>query len=279
MTTPIRELLVAHPLPDVDGDKGERGTAVIVAGSLECPGAARLAATAALRVGAGKAQIVTHPELTVALGVDVPEALVVAWDPEEAPTERVKDVVAHADAVLVGPGLGPDAGAIARAVGQHVGPSTPLLLDAVALSAAGDLVDRRLVLLPNADEAAELVGGGGGDDLADVARQLAEAFEATVAVRGEDTAVCGDAGVWSSPGHPGLGTAGSGDVLAGAVAGLIARGIEPLQALAWAVAAHAAAGGLVADEQRSCGYGYLARELVDALPTALARASAATATT
>jgi hydroxyethylthiazole kinase-like uncharacterized protein yjeF len=279
MTQPLAALLAAHPLPSVDGDKHERGTAVIVAGSLECPGGARLAATAALRVGAGTVQVVMPPELTVALGVAVPEALVVGWAHEEPPTERVKEVVGRADAVLIGPGLGPDAGSIARAVGQHIGSETAVLLDAQALSAAGDLREHRLVLLPNADEAAEILDGDVGEDLADVAQHLAETYGATVAVRGEDTAVSSGGDVWRSAGHPGLGTSGSGDVLAGAAAGLTARGVAPLPALGWAVAAHAAAGELVAGAQRSPGYGYLARELVDALPAALSRAGAPCADT
>ena len=65
-TVDIAQLLEAHPLPAVAGDKGERGTLVLVAGSPNCPGAAILSATAALRAGVGRVQVVTHPELVTA---------------------------------------------------------------------------------------------------------------------------------------------------------------------------------------------------------------------
>jgi ADP-dependent NAD(P)H-hydrate dehydratase len=231
MIPPIEDLLAAHPLPPADGDKDQRGVAVIVAGSEECPGAARLAATAALRAGAGKVQVVTHPTLTAALGVAVPEALVVAWDPETPPNERVKEVSARADAVLVGPGLMPGATAIARAIADHVEVGTPLLLDARSLGAATDLPGHRLVLLPNLGEAEELVGGADPEgEVADLASRLAARFEAVVAVRDATTVVGEGERQWVSGAHEGLGTGGSGDVLSGVAAdrrpprGGIARG-------------------------------------------------------
>jgi NAD(P)H-hydrate repair Nnr-like enzyme with NAD(P)H-hydrate dehydratase domain len=72
-----------------------------------------------------------------------------------------------------------------------------------------------------------------------------------------------------SEGHEGLGTGGSGDVLAGLVVGMMARGVPPVAALGWAVAAHATAGHLAATSLAAPGYGYLARELVDAIPAAI----------
>lgn len=272
----LDELLAANPLPPIDGDKLDRGIAVIVAGSEECPGAAKLAATAALRVGAGKVQIVTAPAAAIPLGVAVPEALVVAWDPDHAPTERVKEVAARADAVLVGPGLDAGSAVVARAVADHLDPSTPLLLDAHALGAAHDLRGHRLALLPNAPEAADLAGGtpDGRRDVESLAAGLVESFGAVVAVRGESTAIAAGEARWLASGHPGLGTSGSGDVLAGAAAGFVARGLEPLAAIAWGVAVHAVAGRLASDECRGPSYGYTASDLVGQLPAALSELEA-----
>jgi NAD(P)H-hydrate repair Nnr-like enzyme with NAD(P)H-hydrate dehydratase domain len=94
-------------------------------------------------------------------------------------------------------------------------------------------------------------------------------YDATVALRGPDTWITGP----GHPvyvhrcGHPGLATSGSGDVLAGALGGLAARGADPLTATLWAVVVHAAGGRRLAD--RIAPVGFLARELLDVLPAAL----------
>jgi ADP-dependent NAD(P)H-hydrate dehydratase len=279
MTTDLHGYVHAHPLPAVGGDKEERGSAVIVAGAPSCPGAAVLSATAALRAGAGRVQVVTHPELTTAIGLAVPEAFVIGWDQAGPVPPEVADLLDTAAAVLVGPGLAGDAAEVAPRVAEAVPAGTPLLLDARALPAAASLPDRHLLLLPNlaeAEELAGLVGIDGGLDGEPDARRLAEALAralgAVVAVRGEETVVVGE-GTWSTEGHRGLGTAGSGDVLVGVAIGLAARQLPDLQAVAWAVAAHAAAGALLGRARPNPGY--LARELLDALPSAIDRLGAA----
>src|SRR3954471_8240846 len=102
-----------RPLPtlDSDGDKDQRGRVLVVAGSTSVPGAALLAATAALRAGAGKLQIATCQSIATQLGLTLPEALVIAL-PETASGDiapsaarLLLDRMARCDAVLVGPGL------------------------------------------------------------------------------------------------------------------------------------------------------------------------------
>jgi ADP-dependent NAD(P)H-hydrate dehydratase len=264
----LSALLAAHPLPGISGDKHDRGVAVVVAGDPSCPGAAILSATAALRAGAGKVQVVTHAEIVHAIGTAVPEALVLAGPSDGRPSTAVRERVAMADAVLIGPGLldvGPEDVA---ALAGDLTPDTPLVLDAAAVGAAQRLAGHRLVLIPNVAEAAELAAVEGSAGPERLGSELAGAFGAAVAVRGEETVVTDGERCWSSSGHPGLGTAGSGDVLAGLVVGLCARGIDPLGAVGWAVAIHAAAGELLAERGR--GYGYLARELLDVVPDAVA---------
>jgi ADP-dependent NAD(P)H-hydrate dehydratase len=278
MTTPITELLNAHPLPTVEGDKRDRGVAVVVAGAPECPGAAVLTATAALRAGAGKVQIVTHPDLVTDVGVAVPEALVVGWDPAGDPTERVIGLLAGADAVLVGPGLDYGAADTARRLGAHVGSDTALVLDAQAIDAAADLIGHRLVVLPNVDEAGDLMEALGvsrhDDDPAEMSVAIASAIGATAAVRGMESVVSDGKRRWLSTGHSGLGTAGSGDVLAGIAVGFVARGSELFVAAGWAIATHAAAGRILGERAANPGYGYLARELLDVVPEAIASVEA-----
>jgi hydroxyethylthiazole kinase-like uncharacterized protein yjeF len=275
MTAALTELLRAHPLPAVDGDKSDRGTAVIVAGEPSCPGAALLAATAALRVGAGKVQILTHPEVVSALGVAMPEALVVPVATDTGTGERAARLVATADTLLVGPGLGATAPEVARALCEDLPSGVPLILDAQALPAAPDLRRHELVLIPNQDEAADLAGGAervGAAPPEDLATHLAGAFDATVAVRGATTSLTDGDRAWTHHGQAGLGTSGSGDVLAGLVAGLCARGVPPLPALGWAVGIHSTAGRLLA--RGTPGYGYLARELLTVVPTAIVELAA-----
>jgi hydroxyethylthiazole kinase-like uncharacterized protein yjeF len=264
--SPLGELLRSHPLPGVDGDKHDRGTLLVVGGPASCPGGALLAGTAALLVGTGRVQLAVHPDVAAAVGVALPEAWVARWDHDGDLPGDVAASAGSADAVLVGPGLH-DAADVALAVAAAMA-GQPLLLDAGALGAAKDiagLAGPAMVLIPNQHEAEELGAGGSVDE---AARALAADHGCVVAVRGETTAVADPGGgCWTTEaGVPGLGTAGSGDVLAGAAGGLLARGVEPVAAVAWAVALHARAGRALASPR---AVGFLAREIADALPAAI----------
>jgi hydroxyethylthiazole kinase-like uncharacterized protein yjeF len=265
----LGEALAAHPLPPVDGDKGQRGALVLVAGGALCPGAAVLAATAALRAGAGRLQIACHPSVVAAVGIAVPEALVVGWDVAAPPPATLVDRLPSASAVLLGPGLDDGADGAARVVAEQLPPDVPLLLDARALPAAGDLADRHLVVLPNLDEARELaeaLGVAADGEAQALGRAIAEVLGAVVAVRGETTLVIGERS-YAHRGDPGLGASGSGDVLVGFAAGLLARGVGDLAAVAWAVATHGRAGTVLGQGRPLPGY--LPRELLDVLPDAV----------
>ena len=256
------------PRQAATADKESRGRVLVVGGDAQTPGGVLLAGEAALRVGAGKLQLACDAALQVAVAVAVPEALVVDRD-------DVAALAADADVVLIGPGLGdPDA---ARRLVERLLPaveSVPLVLDALAV-AASDLVKDRsapTLLTPNATEAAHALGWDevGDDNAETAARELAERCQAVVAV-GAGLSVCATPGgaVWTdSSGDSGLGVSGSGDVKAGAAAGLLARGLAPERAAVLATWLHARAG-------ERCGpIGYLARELAAQLPQALAELTA-----
>lgn len=268
----------ALPDPQDGGDKHDRGTIVVVGGAASTPGAVLLAGLAALRVGAGRLSVTTVEATSVALAVALPEALVegVPATPDGSvagsAAERVLGTCGGAAAVVLGPGLlGPDG---TRELLAHLLPRLEegaVLLDAVALVAlAGhpELTEGmadRLVLTPNAGEMAALLDGSRreGDD---AAREVAERYGAVVAVRG--TVAAPDGRLWhDEAGGIGLGTSGSGDVLAGVVGGLLARGCPPEQAAVWGQYLHAAAGDrLTAKVGR---VGFLARELLEELPPVL----------
>jgi ADP-dependent NAD(P)H-hydrate dehydratase len=273
-------VLRAWPLPFPEGGKDERGTVVVVGGSVRTPGAVLLAGLAALRAGAGKLQLATAAPTAAAMAMAVPEAAVDgiavlasgALDPEAA-VDALGARIERADAVLLGPGLSvPDAIApLLEGLLPRVAPAAIVVIDAVAIgclrAVPGELVAPlagRLVLTPNRVEARQLLDredSDGDDDAAELA---------VVSVFGEVAAP--DGRCWSDgTGSIGLGTSGSGDVLAGLVAGAAARCGDAAQAAVWGSHVHGAAGDRLAAKVGRLGY--LARELLDEAPRVLAELS------
>ncbi|GAB2705436.1 hydroxyethylthiazole kinase-like uncharacterized protein yjeF [Microbacterium marinum] len=263
-------------IPDPGDSKKSRGRVIVVGGSRRSPGAVLLAGEAALRVGAGRLGVVVPQSIDAQVGIALPEAAVFALpDRADDPlAEAVADEVAGADAVLVGPGFDdPDqTRATLLAVAPHV--SGCLVLDAFALGVLGDIardeLPERLVLTPNREEASLLLGRDlrtdrarrTRDDLAEVARE----YRAVVSCYGD--VVAPDGRRWHvDAGGPGLGTAGSGDVLAGAVTGFAAREHDSGRATVWATWAHATTGDRLTDRH---GLGFLARDLASELALTLA---------
>lgn len=278
------DLLRTMPLPrhPDDGDKEERGRLLVVGGSRELAGAVVLAGVAALRAGAGKLQVATAASIAVQVGVTVPEARVIGLAETasgciaEGEIDRLVELAEAAQAVLLGCGL------------QHGGPldtlldrlferrlDVPLVLDAAVL---GSLRERApavrawpgpVILLPHAGEMARLIGrerdAVNADPLA-AACAAAEAYGAVSLIKGEYSHIVAPDGraFRYRGGGVGLATSGSGDVLAGIVGGLAARGADPLTALLWGVYLHGEAGRLLSAKVGRVGF--LARELLDYVP-------------
>ena len=272
-------LLRDWPLPAGADSKYDRGQVVVIGGARKSPGGALLAGVAALRVGAGRLTLGVGASVAVPLAVAVPEAGVVGL--AETPAGAVRggdldalaDELGEADAVVLGVGLddADEARALLGTLPGLLGGSTRLLLDAYALGALAGLGDdfhpaSALVLTPNPAEAGLLLGRD-LDDLQDDVTRIAARFTATVSCQGVIAAP--DGRIWlTGTGQGGLGTSGSGDVLAGAIGGLLARGADPEQAACWGTWLHAAAGDRL--NARVGPTGYLARELLPELPTLLA---------
>lgn len=283
------KLLRAWPLPmtDDDAEKEDRGRVLVIGGSSSVPGAILLAGVAALRMGAGKLQLATSASVAPALAVAVPEALVVALDEDDEgaivgadAAEMLSERVAKADVVLVGAGMSQPGAAYDLVAGLVEVPGPVLILDAAAITCLGEgaarLLERareRIVVTPNATEAAALAAVDVEEVAADrlaTAAGLAERLGVVVALKGSTTYTCGPRGerFADHAGNPGLGTSGSGDVAAGAIAGIAARGCDPLRATVWGMHAHAVAGDRLAE--RMGPLGYLARELLNELPAVMA---------
>ncbi|KAF0813646.1 ADP-dependent (S)-NAD(P)H-hydrate dehydratase [Andreprevotia sp. IGB-42] len=276
-------LLAQWPLPQpaADADKAGRGHILIVAGSPETPGAAVLAATAALRAGAGKLVIATAASVATAIGIAMPEARVIAI-PETSrggitlhAAKSLQQAIGMVDAAVIGPGM-PKGVATSHLVAllREAWPVVPLVLDATAMDALPAQPDLGgpLALTPHAGEMAHLTGHAKADiehDAASHALHYANAWSATLALKGGSTHIASpDGRLWRlDDGDVGLATSGSGDVLAGLVGGLLARGADVEQALAWATWLHGQAGKCQA--QRQGPLGYLARELAAEIPRLL----------
>lgn len=277
------QLLKDWPLPELGSDKEARGRVLVVGGSRDTPGAVRLAAEAALRVGAGKVQVVTVRSASTALAVAMPEAMVrgVAEDDDGELTSQAVDIAAElapeCEAVLIGPGLGSPRGAADLVAQLLPKVSGRVVLDALALAAvtADPSCVSHLegaVLTPNADELATTLGWDDdkvSGDLREAALRLAARTGVCVSAGGTETWTAHpDGRSWlGTAGGRGLGTAGSGDVKAGIVAGLVGRGADPCQAAVWGGYLHGSAGDRLAAELGPAGF--LARELTTKLPQVL----------
>lgn len=262
------DVLRGWGLPAPGRTKQSRGDVVIVGASRRTPGAVILAFEAALRVGAGRVAVLVPASVEEQLGAHLPEAAVHSLpdDPEDPVEGAAADALSGADAVLLGPGF--DDVPQTRATLEAVLDRQPrrLVLDAYALAVLPDIararLPRTLVLTPNEDELAMLAGAPLGDrELSSVVADVAQRFAATVASYGVASGPSGAIARIEGDGSS-LGTAGSGDVLAGAVAGFLARGVEPERAAAWALWVHARGGERLAATH---GLGFLARELATEL--------------
>lgn len=265
-----------HPLPPIaGGDKDSHGQIMIVAGSRDVPGAALLAAHGAMRSGAGKLQMAVPDAIAIPLGVAMPEAMVVG-----VPTARdggfsrravaaLVDLADDADTIVAGPGLTGNP-AVTGLAGELCKLGKPLVLDAALLhalparQASAKAAPIPPILLPHAGEMASLLDCDPAEVEADPlghGRTCAARYDALVLVKGEAShVVTPDGAAWRYPGGgPGLGVSGSGDVLAGIVGGLLARGAVPLTALLWGVWLHGEAGKSLA--HRVGPIGFLAREI------------------
>jgi NAD(P)H-hydrate epimerase len=263
-----------------DVHKGDNGRVVIVGGSAGMTGAAVLAARAAHRAGAGLVQIATRAPERIDPKIVEATSIALAAAPADAARE-VGELLAKADAAVVGPGLGRDDWG--RAVLEAACASAKrLVLDADALTllaAHGNPSgEAARVLTPHPLEMARLLGHSDADainvDRLAAARACASKFAATVVLKGAGTVVATREGAcWILPfAEAALAVGGSGDVLSGALGARLAErrpGAELLDATLEATVAHARAGSIARRARGGASRGLLAHEIADALSAAL----------
>lgn len=257
---------LAMPWPGTDAHKHARGRLGVVSGKATQTGAARLAARAGLRIGAGVVKILCPPDAAAVIAQAI-EAVMLA--PFSSP-EELAEMAASLDAVVIGPAAGVNDATRAN-VRALAGTGAALVVDADGLTVFEawpadlfDILDRDDVLTPHEGEFRRLFPG-----LLDQGRQAA-AIEASrlagavIVLKGAATVIAAPDGRMSlnDNGTPWLATAGTGDVLAGMIAGLMAQRMDSFDAARAAVWLHAEAA-------RSFGPGLIAEDLPERIPAVL----------
>lgn len=263
--------------------KFSSGQVVIAGGSRGLTGAVRMSSLAAIRAGAGYATVAVPADLEAIFEGAQPEVMSVGCPGGDgclapAGLKTIRKAFEHAAAGVVGPGMGRDPGSVELAREAVAAIEAALVIDADGLNAfAGEIAllgERRrpTVLTPHAGELGRLLDRS-AEEIA--ARRLAAAREAAVAagaivvLKGDDTIITdGDRVAVNALAAPALATAGTGDVLSGIVAAMLARGIEPFAAACAAVYVHARAGR---DAARRIGLveSVIATDVIDSIPAGM----------
>jgi len=256
-----------YPWPRSEDHKYARGHCIVVSGPAHATGAARLAARGALRVGAGLVSVASPPDALAINAAALTAIMVKPLSGASGLSKLLKDK--RLNAVVVGPGCG--VGRVTTdLVGAALASGAACVLDADALTSFADepealfaLLREPAVLTPHQGEFERVFPGvlGESKNKVEAARAAAVQANCTVLIKGSDTVVARPNGhaIVNSHAPPALATAGSGDVLAGFIGGLMAQGLDSFDSAAMAVWLHAEAA-------RMFGPGLIAEDLPEELP-------------
>jgi NAD(P)H-hydrate epimerase len=264
----IDEAAIAELLPRRrrTAHKGQQGSVLVIGGNIGMAGAARMTGEAALRAGAGLVTVATRTENVAAIVGARPELMCRGV----MHAEDLTALIAHADVIALGPGLGQDDWA--RTMFEAaLGTTRRAVVDADALNllAQSPRTNAHWVLTPHPGEAARLIGKTAAEvqhDRLGAAREIAARYGGVVVLKGAGTLVVSDKGLPAicDRGNPGMASAGMGDVLTGVIAGIVAQKAELAAAARVGVLVHALAGDMAA---RRGERGLLATDLLAYLPT------------
>ncbi len=254
--------------------KGLYGRLLSVSGSASMPGAAVLSGRSAYKMGTGLVDIAVPEAAKTVLQTSLPEAVTTPYQPGEV--QWIAEKAGMATAVLAGPGLGTESyvEAMLDELLTKTPARIPMVLDADALnmaarrpSLAKKIAQRgHTIVTPHMGEAARLLGVPVRKVMErpiEAAKEIAAAYQSVVVLKDAMTLVCEPGGLlfFNSTGNNGMSTAGSGDVLAGMIAGLCAEGMEVFPAAYTGVYLHGAAGDLAKEEKGL--YGMVASDIVN----------------
>jgi len=263
--------------------KFSSGQVVIAGGSRGLTGAVQMSSRAAIRAGAGYATVVVPADLELVFESGQPEVMSVGCPGGDgclapAGLKPLLRTFERAAAGVLGPGMGRDPGTVELARAAAAAIECPLVIDADGLNAFAGELDlpagraAPTVLTPHTGELGRLLGRSSDEIAAHrlaAAREAAERARAIVVLKGDDTIVTDGERVGVNVlSAPALATAGTGDVLSGMAAALLARGLEPFAAACAAVIAHARAGWDAA-ARIGTAESVIATDVIDSIPVGM----------
>jgi len=257
----LKNQLQLLPKRSRSAHKGDFGHALIIGGDLGYAGAARMAAEAAGRIGAGLVSLATRNQHAVHISTARPEIMAHAVEQ----SAQLSGLLQRATVIAIGPGLGQSEWSL-MLLAKVLETRLPLVVDADALNllAQEPVRNDRWILTPHPGEAARLLNCTSTEIQQDrfaAVQELQQRYGGVIVLKGSGTLVIDPAGnvAVCSDGNPGMATGGMGDVLTGVIAGLLAQGLNPVAAARLGVCVHAAAG----DEAAKAGErGMLATDLM-----------------
>ncbi len=282
------EVRKAFPPRDPNTHKGTYGHVLVVAGSPGKSGAAMMTGNSALRSGAGLVTVAIPASLNIPLEIATFEVMTVSLPETEnggISAEACQDIMAASDkkqAAAIGPGLSTHPSTVELVHNLISGLAIPMVIDADGINAIAQQPDVLLqanapiIVTPHPGEMARLAPGAHiQENRIDVAQETARKYNVFLVLKGIRTVVASpDGDVYINPtGNPGMATGGTGDVLTGVIAGLLAQGMTPLDAATTGVFLHGLAGDLAAEEKGE--YGLIAGDLMNTIPAAIQRVQGA----
>jgi len=277
----FKELLKKRPR---DSHKRDFGNIFVLAGSMALTGAAALCSNAALRSGAGLVTLGIPISLNSAMAKKLTEVMTYSLDETKEVTlsskaeKKILKKAISSDVVVIGPGLSqhPETQKLIRSLIVKI--EKPMVLDADALNAISKKtkvlknIKAKYVVTPHTGEMARLIGKDAGyikNNRLIVAKKFSRDYNAVVVLKGAGTIVAEPGGKYyiNNTGNPGMATAGSGDVLAGIIAGFLGQGLEIFDASAIGVHTHGLAGDLAAKDKGELGL--IAGDILENIPYAI----------
>lgn len=269
-----KENLKKLPVRSNNSHKGSFGKVLVIAGSPSISGAAYLAGAASYRMGSGLVKIYTPKENKTAMQTLLPEALLEIYDREQPSKEQLTQAIKWADVIVIGPGLGMDAEA--EKILQYVicESKVPLVIDADGINLLAKNKNwiyakkAEMILTPHILEMARLLDVSKEtvkEQFMKIAEEFVKKYPVTLVLKDARTLVAknGEYLYVNTSGNSGMATGGSGDVLAGITGGLLAQGMEPVEAARLAVHLHGMAGDKAAEAKGV--YAMTARDILDGM--------------
>ncbi len=257
-----------------NSNKGSYGKVAVVAGSKNMSGAAFLCAKAAYSTGVGLVKIYTHESNRVVLQSQLPEAIMMTYDDYEGALACVEDVAKWASVIVVGPGLGVDSTSERMLYELLMNSEVPMVLDADALNILSNNIGMLktcsvpIVMTPHMKEMSRLIGKSVENIAKDrfaIAKKFAREYEVSLVLKDAKSIVTngGEHTYVNLAGNNGMSTGGSGDVLAGIIAGMLAGGLDLIEAARIGTYVHCLAGDKAAEKKGK--YAMLASDIISSL--------------